>query len=324
MGRDLLREAVNNPKAEIAALCDIDPDALDKAAGLCPTASMRYADHRKLLADEKLDGVVVAVPQYLHAAISSDALNAGVTTFCEKPMAMDVTQCEAMIAAARRSGKGLMIGQVLRYVGAYRYALECVRSGDFGKPFAVRLIRAMGKWGSWARPWRYRRDTAGGLLLEINVHEIDLMRCILGEAVSVTAAGARFINAEVDYEDFITATIAFAQGGIGSLTTASCDFLGRYTGEIYLERGTIYFDNLSQLVHLMQEGKEKQAIPYAQIHPEWENGVYREMREFIETCLGEHPVTIPGEEGLRAVEIAEACYRSIREGGPVRLPLSRV
>jgi UDP-N-acetylglucosamine 3-dehydrogenase len=320
MGKDLLTQAHQNPKAEVAALCDIDPEALAKASEIAGPGPVAYADYAELLAQEALDGVVVAVPQYLHARVSIDALNAGFHTFCEKPMGMNVAECESMIATAKRNAKGLMIGQVLRYIGVYRYMLELARSGELGKPFGVRVIRTMGKWGSpWTRPWRYKRETSGGLLLEVNVHEIDLMRCILGEAASVTAIGNRFINDEIDYEDLITATISFAQGGIGSLTVASCDFLGRYSGEVYLEQGSIYFDSVTQEVRIQRGGEETQVLPYAEVHPEWENGVYREMREFVEACLGEHPVTIPGEEGLRNVAIAEACYDSMKAGRSVSL-----
>ena len=321
MGRDLLRETAKNPKTEISALCDVDPEALQKAQEIVGAAARQFADYREMLDAGGLDAVVVAVPQHLHAALSIESLNAGCGVFCEKPMGMNVAECREMAATAERNRKVLMIGHVLRYINPYRHILELARSGALGRPFAVRLIRTMGKWGSWARPWRYRRDMCGGLLLEVNVHEIDFMRCILGRAMSVHASGRRFINDEIDYEDFITATIAF-ENGIGTLTTGSCDYLGRYTGEIYLERGSIYFDSISGTVHVCKDNEEKQAIPYTEIEPGSEGGVHREMREFVEAILDEHPVTISGDEGLRNVEIAEACYLSIQERQPIPLPLT--
>lgn len=321
MGCDLLREACRNPEAEIAALCDINPQALEKAAGLCAGSPAQYSDHRALIAQENLDGIVVAVPQHFHAAISIEALGAGMPVFCEKPMGLSVAECRAMIEAARKAEKAIMIGQVLRYIGVYRHVLETVQSGALGAPFGVRIIRTMGRWGGWGRPWRLKRETSGGLLMEINAHEIDFMRCILGEAVSVSAMGKRFCNEENDYEDLIFAHIAFAGGGMGSLATAACDHLGRYTGEVFCEKGTVYYDSVAKTIHIQREGAAQEIIAYDDVHPEWENGVYREMREFVETCLGRHPATISGEDGLRNVEIAEACYRSIREGRPVLLPM---
>jgi predicted dehydrogenase len=155
------------------------------------------------------------------------------------------------------------------------------------------------------------------------VHEIDFMLRILGPAVEVSAAGRHFFNEECDYEDFLTAHITFANGAIGSITSAQCDFLGKSSAEIYLDKGSIYYDSVTQRAQFVQEGGKKEDIPFGEIHPEWENGVYREMREFAEVCLGESPVTIPGEEGMRAVEICQACYRSLREHRAVKLPLPR-
>lgn len=324
MGRDLLKETIRNPKAEVVALCDGDPEALAEAAGMCESGPAKYSEYRRLLDAEELDGVVIASPQHMHASTSIDALDAGCTTYCEKPMALNVKECDAMIAASKRNNKGLMIGQVLRYINVYRFVLESAKSGEYGAPLAVRIIRSSGpSWGRLLRDWRRKRETAGGLLLEINVHEIDFMRCIMGEAASVSALGKRFINKETDYEDFITVQIAFASGGFGCLTSASCDFLGKYAGEVFLEKGSISFDSSSQLVRIAKVDQEKQEIPYREVHPEWESGVYREMREFVEACLGEHPITIPGEEGMKAVEIAEACYLSIKESRRVVLPLPR-
>lgn len=216
-----------------------------------------------------------------------------------------------------------MIGQVLRYINVYRYILEEIATGTYGKPFAMRTIRTMGRWGSWSKPWRLRHATCGGLLLEVNVHEIDLMLRILGEATSVTAFGSRFVNDEVDYEDFVTAQITFAEGKLGSITSGSSDFLGKNAGEVFLKKGTIYFDSVTQQLHIRRDGEDRRTLPYGGIHPDWETGTYREMREFIEACLGEHPVTIPGEEAIRAVEIGEAAYLSIRERRTISLPLPR-
>lgn len=319
MGCDLLKEAAQNSKAKIIALCDIDAGALTRAEEIIGQPVTCFSDYVEMFRKEPLDGVIIAVPQDLHAVISIASLEAKYTTFCEKPMALTTAQCKQVIETSKRIGKGIMIGQVLRYIGPYRYVLELATSGELGEAVAMRTIRTMGKWGSWSRPWRLKRATCGGLLLEVNVHEIDLMLRILGEAASVSAVGKNFINDEVDYEDFVNAQIHFKNGGIGTITSGCCDALGRNSGEIYLTGGTIYYDSLSQAVYVGREGQERQVIPYAEIYPAGESGVAREVREFIEVCLGEGPITIPGEDGLRAVEIGEAAYQSIAIGAPVFL-----
>lgn len=324
MGRDLVRPAAKHESVDVVALCDLDsglfPEAQEIVAGHSPTL---FTDFYEMLDMASLDGLIVAVPQDLHKEFSIAGLEAGCHVFCEKPMALTTVDCESMIATAQSTGKALMIGQVLRYIGVYRYVLERATSGEFGAPVAMRTCRTMGGFGTWARPWRTRYDQCGGLLLEVNVHEIDLMLCILGHATSVTAAGANFIMKDVDYEDFITAHIQFANGCLGSITSVYCDFVGHNNGEIYLQDGTIYYNSLASQVCIARKGESVERIPYDQIHPEWEPGVDREIREFIETCLGSHPVTIPGEDGMRAVEVGEAAYISARENRTVRLPLPR-
>ena len=323
MGRTLLKAAVANPKAEVTALCDIDPEALAKASDVAGNGVPTFDRHEKLLSAGELDGVVVAAPQYAHPELSIAALQAGCHTFCEKPMALDVSQCETMLAAAKAAGKGLMIGQVLRYLHVYRFALDKVRSGGLGKPFAARIIRNGGPWGAWRGSWRLNRETCGGSLFEVSVHEIDLLLCLLGRPVAVMALGANYINDALDFEDNITAQISFADGSMGSINSGACDFHGRNTGEIYCEQGTIYYDNVAREARIARKDEEKEVIPFDDIGKDYEPGVAREVREFIEACLGEHDITIPGEQGMQAVEVAQAAYLSAREKRIVELPLPR-
>jgi predicted dehydrogenase len=188
----------------------------------------------------------------------------------------------------------------------------------------MRTIRTAGKWGEpWLRQWRLEFAQCGGMLPEVNVHEIDLMLCLLGRVQAVSAVGANLANKQVDYEDFMTGHLTFEHGRFGSVTSAVCDHLGKSSGELLCERGSIYYESGTSELRIAKEGCAAETLPYREIHPEWESGVYREMREFVETCRGEHPATIPGEDGLRAVEVTEAMYLSARAGGrPVTLPLT--
>ena len=325
MGRDLLSQMIKNPAAEVVALCDLDPLALDKASAVYPEAPVLYEDASDMLTEIRPDAVVVAVPQHLHALVTIGCLHAGSHVFCEKPMALSVDDCETMIATAQQEKRVLMIGQVLQYINQYRFLLERVRSGVYGKPVAMRNMRSQApKWDeTWGRPWRCRFDECGGLLPEVNVHEIDLMCRILGEPISVTATGMHSINQEVDYEDFMTLQIHFAEGGIGVLTSTCCDYLGKNCGEIFCEKATLYFDSLTSQILIADAEGTREVHNYSEIHPEWENALYREQREFIEACQGTGPVTIPGQEGMRALEIAQAAYVSLHEQRTVLLPLPR-
>jgi len=322
MGLDLLKVVLENRKTHLHAICDANAVTLEEAKQQLSGDVVAYDDYANLLAASDIDAVVIATPQFLHADMTIAGLQAGLHVFCEKPMAMNVQECQRMIDAAERSDKCLMIGQVLRYISVYRYVLEQAQSGELGHPIAMRTVRSSGHWGKpWLTPWRLRRETSGGMLPEVNVHEIDLMLNIMGDARSVSALGGNYTYPEVDYEDFVNIQIQFANGGIGSVTSGCCDFVGQNSGEVYLDRGTIVYDGLARQVHVGRVGSDKEVLAYKDIYPDAENGVAREIREFIEACLGEHPVTIPGQDGMRALEVCEAAYLSIREGRRVDLPL---
>lgn len=315
MGRELLRGAMGSGIAEVCALCDLEAEAMDAGAEVIGNASVaRFTDYREMLAKTDCDGVIVAVPQYLHAEVSIAALQAGRGVFCEKPMSLTVDDCRRMIASAESAGRPLMIGQVLRYLGPYRYIKELVASGEFGKPRAMRVIRSMDHWRPEHNPWRCTRAESGGLLYEVNIHEIDLMLCVLGRAARVTAQGNRLINLKVDYEDHISVGIEFEDGAIGHVTSSICDYLGRNAGEIFCERGTIYYDSLTEDVRIRRPDSETQVIPYGEIGKDYEPPIQREVREFLEACRGDHPAPIPGIDGLRAVAICQAAYESAASG----------
>lgn len=321
MGREHLRAILGAGGAEVQALCDLREDAMDAAVEIIKQPTVRrFTNYYQMLSEVQCDGVVVAVPQNLHEEYSVAALEAGCAVFCEKPMALTVDGCRRMITTAERVRQPLMIGQVLRYLPPYRHLLELVGSGALGKARAVRIIRSMGHWRPEHNPWRCTRAEAGGLLYEVNIHEIDFMLCLLGRARRVSAQGGRLINLRVEYEDHMSVGIEFDDGAVGHVTSSICDFWGRNAGEIFCERGTIYYDSLTCDVRIGRPDGSMETVAFSDIGRDWEPGVQREIREFVEACRGDAGVTIPGIEGLRAVAVCQAAYESVALAKPVDLP----
>ena len=322
MGQDLLRAAVANPRVELAAAADPDVASLNAAQGIAGVGHKSFEDYHELLAC-KLSGVIVATPQDTHRDICIACLEAGVPTFCEKPLALTVRDAALVVETASRRGVPLMIGHVFRYVQPWQAILEWASSGKFGRPIAARIVRAISGWSAWNRAWRLKRAASGGMLLEVSIHEIDWLCCLFGEASEVSALGGRYINHEVDYEDIVIANIAFSNGGIAHLASSCADFLGKHEAEIQFEEATIHFDKASGQVRIGHRDNEPGMLTLDELEDRPDAGIYRELDEFVSACLGEGEVTIPGEDGLRAVKVAEAIYQSVREGRPVSLPLRR-
>jgi len=321
MGKSLAQQAVTIDGARLACCCDIDADKAQAAAS--QFASDFCTSNDELFARDDIDGVIIAAPNFLHKDITVAASQAGKHVLCEKPMALSKADCQAMIDATNAAGVKLMIGQVLRYNPPYVWIDELFKSGEMGEPFSMQVTRQGGGWtgGTYDAPWRRKKETCGGPLYEINQHEIDFMRCIMGNVASVAALTGNFVSQdEFDYEDTATVLMGFESGGQGCLLGGHSALLGRYDGKIYATKGTLYFSAATGQVEYVIKGQEAKTVPNSEITG-YEAGVRREVREWMEACLNNTEPPIPGEEGRANVEIAEAADISAREGRIVQLPM---
>ena len=151
MGMSLARAAKAREDTCFVGVADPMAEAAQKAVDeLGGTAFTNYQD---LLACADLDAVIVAPPNTAHREVAIAAVEAGKQVFCEKPMAMNVAECDAMIAAAQRAGVKLMVGQVLRLIPGFAKARELALSGELGRPVAVAIERS-GLWGFHGNGWR--------------------------------------------------------------------------------------------------------------------------------------------------------------------------
>ncbi len=321
MGRHLAQVTHKLPNCKVGFVCDPDQQhARETAQELDAeiTASLE-----ELLGHDGLDAVIIASPNYLHAQQTVAAAQAGKHIFCEKPMALNVADVRQMIEAASLNGVKLMIGQVLRYIVPFVWIIEFIAAGNLGKPFGMQVTRIGGPWGgSYGQSWRIRRNECGGPLLEIGAHEIDFIRCILGEATSVFARLEQFLPTDIDYEDFASVMISFQNGHVAQLLEGHSSYTGIYDGRIFCTEGTLMFDrSRGDLAYQRKGDDEPTIVAPADFEGKYENPQQRELREFFEAIRTDTDPTIPGIEGLRNVEIAEAARLSHERGEPVSLPL---
>ena len=276
-----------------------------------------------LLGDERVEAVVVASPQFAHAENTVAAAEAGKHVFCEKPMAVTLEQCDAMIEACRTAGVKLMIGQVCRYHAVHAKMHDLVASGDFGKPVCMMVHRIGGPWGgAYAQSWRLERARSGGNLMEIHAHEIDFMRFVCGDVSQVYAAGGLYADPRLDYPDLALVTLHFASGAKGLLHSGQVSAIGGYGGRVDCEGGSLVFATIwgaEAGIRMCTTGGEATFLPASELKVE--TPVTHELRDFVDCILNDTPPPVPGEEGRAAVEVAVAAYRSIETGGPVTLPL---
>lgn len=183
----------------LVAICDVDPARLAEAesktnlgdSGALDLSNVRrYASYAELAAAEKgrVDMIDLCVPTPVHAALACRALRDGFHVLSEKPMALTLRQCDAMLAAARESGRQLMVAQCLRFSPAYEALRATVRDGRFGALRRLSLHR--GGAMPWSK-WYYDRRTCGGAVLDLQLHDLDFAASLLGSPVALRTEGLR-------------------------------------------------------------------------------------------------------------------------------------
>jgi len=315
MGAALARGLDAVEAAEVVA-------AYDAVAGKAAELAEKTGARACATCDELLgavDAVVVASPQFAHAENTVAAARAGKHVFCEKPMAVTLEDCDAMIEACRDAGVKLMLGQVCRYHAVHGKVKELVASGQLGKPICMVVRRLGGPWGGqFAQSWRLERAQSGGNLLEIHSHEIDFMRWVCGNVEAVYAAGGCYLDKRLDYPDLTLVTMHFASGATGLLHTGQVSTIGGYGGRVDCERGSLYFPAIwgaDAGIHIAKSGAEASFLRASDIPVE--DPVAHELRDFIDCVLNDTDPPVPGEEGRGAVAVGLAAYESIERRAPV-------
>jgi predicted dehydrogenase len=302
----------------LAGACDVDEERARQTATAAGGEVFVTTDLTALLGRADIPAVLVATPNFTHREVVLQAIGAGKDVFCEKPMALSLADCEEMIAAAQSAGRKLMVGQVLRLITVFATVRRLVDEGLIGSPRAMRILRCSRRSdsaeGPWRSSWRRSRANTGGLLFEINVHEFDFMRAILGEAAEVTAMAANLAHPEQDYEDHAVVTVRFRNGAIAFLETSTATALGATEGLITGERGSIAYDwgrnSVSYRLTAADPGSEPVQVP---VERDEGRSVQSELVSFARWVLYDEPPVVSAEDGRRAVQLAEAAYRSVQE-----------
>lgn len=213
-----------NQNVELVALCDIVKERAEHASE--QYGGKVYTDYKEMIDREELDIVSVCTPNYLHAPVSIYASKAGVNVLCEKPMATSKEEADEMIAAAKESGKKLMIAHNQRFVPSHQKARQLIESGEVGKIYSFRT--AFGHPGpeGWSvdgkDSWFFRKEEAFiGAMGDLGVHKSDLMRYLLGEEiVEVGAFIETSAKQNTDVDDTAVCVLKTENGIVGTLAAS--------------------------------------------------------------------------------------------------------
>jgi predicted dehydrogenase len=313
---------------ELAAVADVDPPRIEHAT--LGRITHAYGDYRRLLDEERIDLVSVAVPTAMHLDVAADVIARGVPLLVEKPLAGTLDEGRKIADLARSAGVLLTAGHIERFNPAVVELKRRVRAGELGRVLQVHA-RRIGPF-----PARVR-DV--GVVLDLAPHDIDVMRFLLGSEITrVHAETEQRIN--TDHEDMLIGTLRFANGVVGLLDVnwltptkiRELSVLGERGMFVvdYLARELTFFENADS--HGGPSHTEDQPADWAAHHLKGvsEGAVHRiaiekreplrvELEAFARAVRNRTPPDVSPEDALAALEVAEALVRSARHGMAVQL-----
>ena len=283
---------------------------------------------------EKVDAVCVCVPNFLHAPITLEVLAHGKPVLVEKPMAITLDEGKKMVEAARKANVVLMVNQSQRFSPLFQRAKEVMDSGILGKVVGVRTVfgHAGPKWWSPDSMWFFSKKDAGfGPLADLGIHRVDMIRYLTGlEFEEVFSAVSRMREGEGDVEDNAVILGKLQEGALATVTV-SWTIHGRVenTMDIYGEKGTLKINYeggqvlFADIEDPIRDSRLSFKVPYP-YEPVYEEGQWRffsGVDNFINAVLGKERCAVPGEEGLKSLEVVLAAAKAAEINKPVRLPL---
>ncbi len=304
-----------HPDAVLAGIADDNAERGKKAAESFQT---KYFDSYEALLASDIDAVIIASENIHHRALTLAAAKAGKHVLCEKPLATTVEDGRAMIQACKDAGVQLMTAFPCRFSPAMVRLREAVQCGTIGEILAMKGTNQGLMPGGW---FVELEKSGGGAVIDHTVHVTDLMRWVTGkEPVGVYAEISNRMNHEV-YDDCGLLTITFDGGIFGTLDTSwsrpkTYPTWGNVTLEITGTEGVIAMDMFAQnIVQYDDEGNKVKWLNWG------DNIDYGLINSFVTSVAEGNPVAITGEDGLAAVEVALAAYKSNERHVPVKLPL---
>ena len=322
-----LLQKMKNVKLVVAS--DPEPAARERAARIAPVPIVERAE--EILADPAVDAVVICAPTHLHADLAASALEAGKHVFVEKPIATNAHDSQRLLAIAQRSSLSAMVGFNRRLHPLFEQARRLIASGAIGAVHAVQSANCEPMIVEGMSEWRRRRETGGGVLLDLASHHVDLARWFLDDEVESVECSLASRETE---DDTATLSLSMRKGAaiqsFFSFRTARADYL-----QFICERGTLLIDRHQpkftvRVARRLGYGTRRQLVmPDAPValwraqrlaRPSKEPSYQRALAAFADSIRGGPGKVASMADGARSLEVILAAEDSARSRTQIRLP----
>src|SRR5215831_2811734 len=314
--RDL---ATRIPETIVVAVADTNRALADQIAAEFDVPRA-YDSAHDLIADGNVDAVVVVTPTDTHREIVVAAAQSRKPTFCEKPPAISLAECTAMVEAVNKSGTFFQMGFMRRFDPGYAAAKEKIKQGAIGRPVVFK---------STSRdPFRPSLEYAnpvssGGILVDMGIHDFDLARWFMGEVETVSAVGGVLAYPEmasIGDNDNAIATLTFADGRLGVIDLTRNGVYGYdISTELLGDGGTVRVGYLREtpIFTMTKNSIAHDTVPY--FMERFERAYTLQLQNFAQNVLQDRTPPVGIIDGVEALRVALAATSACRTGQPVRV-----
>lgn len=337
----------NIPNARLTGAWSRTPSKAEEFAAAYDTKA--YTDIAKMVRENKSDLVIVCNAHPYHLEPVIEAANAGANVLCEKPLASDLKDCDAMIEACRRNGVKLGVISQRRWLEPVRRIREAIDAGKLGTP-AIATVTMLG-WrdksyydsDEWRGSWK---KEGGGVLVNQSPHQLDIMLWFMGAVDEVYGLWRNINHPYIEVEDTALAIIKFKSGAVGNIVVSNSQKPGIF-GKVHVhgdngasagvqtDGGAMFIAGRTGVAeppvndlwtipgeeHMLKEWIRKDTETFNNCDATIVYMQYQ-IEDFLKALGNNSDPLVTGEAGRRTVELFTAIYRSSRDNKPVKFPLT--
>lgn len=327
--------AAHNTSVELVALCDLDPIKMNTLLEASPLAGATpgfYTDYKEMLREVKPELVAIATDSGVHAQIALDCIRMGCHVIIEKPIAMSVADAQAIVDEAEKYGVKVAACHQNRFNEACQQMHKARELGRFGKlshgSIHVRWNRNQNYYDQAS--WRGKWASDGGALMNQCIHGIDLLLWMMGsEPVSVYGVTRQQYHPYLEAEDIGMAVVTFANGAVATIEGTVNVYPQNLEETLYLfgEKGTVKLGGkATNNIDVWQFADADEADAGLEGKQEvignvYGNGHSRLYADMLEAIRDDRQPLISAREGMKALQMVLAIYKSQKTGAVVQLPL---